>query len=236
MCRPDRLNAHTPATWLALASIPDHLGEEVRVVVVTGEGRAFSAGLDRRMFTPDGVPGEGTLGDITERSDDDAAALVASYQAGFSWLHSPNFISVAAVQGHAIGAGFQLALACDIRVVADDAQFTMAEPSVGLVPDLGGTYQLVSTVGYARALEICATGRRVGAAEAERIGLANVVVPVADLPAATDELVAALHATNRDAVRATKELLIAARDRGYDEQLLAERTAQVQRIRALTGQ
>ena len=73
--------------------------------------------------------------------------------------------------------GFQLALACDLRVLADDAQLTMAEVTLGLVPDLGGTKRLVDLVGYARALEICVTGRRVDAAEAERIGLATVVVP-----------------------------------------------------------
>lgn len=234
LCRPERLNAHTPATWRALAAVPGRLGDDVRVVVVAGEGRAFSAGLDRRMFTPEGVPGEGSLADITDRDETDGAEVVASYQTGFSWLRSTDFVSVAAVQGHAVGAGFQLALACDIRVVADDVQFTMAEPSVGLVPDLGGTYQLIAAVGYARAIEMCATGRRVGAAEAERIGLANLVVPVGDLESATGELVAALHGTDRDAVRETKKLLLAARDRDYDEQLRAERIAQLRRIRTLT--
>ena len=75
-------------------------------------------------------------------------------------------MSIAAVQGHAIGAGFQLALACDLRVVADDVQFAMRETSLGLVPDLTGTHPLVGLVGYARALEICVTGRFVHAEEA----------------------------------------------------------------------
>ncbi len=70
------------------------------------------------------------------------------------------------MQGHAIGAGFQLALACDLRVLAEDARFSMAEVTLGLVPDLAGTKRLVELVGYARALEICATGRRIDATEA----------------------------------------------------------------------
>jgi enoyl-CoA hydratase/carnithine racemase len=206
----------------------------VRVVVVSGEGSSFSAGIDRRMFTSEGVPGEGSLADITGRSDAEAAEVIASYQAGFSWLRRPEFVSVAAVRGHAVGAGFQLAQACDLRVAADDAMFTMAEPTLGLVPDLGGTQPLVEALGYARALELCATGRRFSAAEAERAGWVNVVVPGDQLEAATDDLVAALLSTDRAAVSATKRLLLDARDRTFDEQIRAEREAQVTRLRALT--
>jgi enoyl-CoA hydratase/carnithine racemase len=207
----------------------------VRVVVVTGEGPSFSAGLDRRMFSPEGVPGQGSLSDIPVADDMAAAATIATYQAGFSWLRRSEFVSVAAVRGHAVGAGFQLALACDIRIAADDAQFSMAEPSLGLVPDLGGTQPLVQAVGYARALEICATGRRVGAVEAERIGLVNLVVAGDDLEAATEDLVTSLSASSRDAVSATKALLLAASGRSYAEQLAAERQAQVERLRPLLG-
>jgi enoyl-CoA hydratase/carnithine racemase len=234
LCRPERRNAQTPATWAALMAIGDSLPAVVRVVVVTGEGSSFSAGIDRRMFTPEGVPGEGSMSDITGRSDAEAAGVIASYQAGFTWLRRPEFVSVAAVRGHAVGAGFQLAQACDLRVAAEDAQFTMAEPSLGLVPDLGGTQPLVEALGYARALELCATGRRFSAAEAERAGWVNAVVPGDQLEAATDDLVAALLSTNRDAVTATKRLLLEARDRTFDEQIRVEREAQVSRLRALS--
>jgi enoyl-CoA hydratase/carnithine racemase len=187
------------------------------------------------MLTPEGVPGEGSLSDVPLTDQLAAAAGIASFQAGFSWLRRPDFVSVAAVRGHAIGAGFQLALACDIRVVTDDALFTMAEPTLGLVPDLGGTQPLVQAVGYARALEICATGRRVGAAEAERIGLVNLVVAGDDLDAAVEDLLTSLAAASRDAVTATKALLLGAADRSYGEQLAAERGAQIERLRALLG-
>lgn len=227
LCRPDKRNAQTPETWLALAAAGERLPDSVRVVVVSGEGSSFSAGLDRSLFAG--------IGSWTSEGDSEFLDRIASYQAGFSWLRRPEFVSVAAVQGHAIGAGFQLALACDLRVVATDAQFTMAEPSLGLVPDLGGTQVLVDLVGYSRALEICATGRRVGAEEAERIGLATLVVPPDELPAAVDDLVAALTGTVHEAVTMTKALLLGASHRTYAEQLFAERQAQMSRIRALTA-
>ncbi len=136
---------------------------------------------------------------------------------------------------HAIGAGFQLALACDLRVAAQDAQFAMRETSLGLVPDLTGTHPLVTAVGYARALEICATGRFVHADEAERIGLANLVVPREDLDAAARDLAAALLAAPRDAVIETKALLRGAAERTYEEQRVAARAAQARRLRDLAG-
>src|SRR4051812_12637883 len=214
--------------WLRLSAIADALPSSTRAVIVAAEGPSFSAGLDRSMF--------GTLPGQLAEGDSAFLDLIASYQSGFSWLRRPEFVSIAAVQGHAVGAGFQLALACDLRVAAEDAQFTMAEPSLGLVPDLGGTQVLVDLVGYARALEICATNRRVGAAEAAAVGLVNLVVDGASLPASVDDLVAALCAAPRDAVSATKALLLGSRDRSYADQLLAERTAQMARIKALAGE
>jgi enoyl-CoA hydratase/carnithine racemase len=111
----------------------------------------------------------------------------------------------------------------------------MAEVSLGLVPDLGGTRPLLNLVGYARALEICATGRRVGAEEAYAIGLANVVVPPSDLDEAVRDLAAAILSGARNAVVEIKALLAGAADRTADAQLRAEREAQVRRLRDLTG-
>ena len=108
--------------------------------------------------------------------------VIATYQDAFSWLRRPEIvITIAAVQGHAIGAGFQLALACDFRVLSEDARFAMLETSLGLVPDLGGTQPLVEAIGYPRALEICVTGRWVDADEARKLGLATIVVDRDDL-------------------------------------------------------
>jgi enoyl-CoA hydratase/carnithine racemase len=111
----------------------------------------------------------------------------------------------------------------------------MAEPTLGIVPDLGGTKRLVDLVGYSRAADICLTGRRVGAEEALRIGLANRVVPNGDLDAAVQETVQALLAIDRDAAAETKALLQRAHARTQDEQQAAEREAQYRRLRAIAG-
>jgi enoyl-CoA hydratase/carnithine racemase len=111
----------------------------------------------------------------------------------------------------------------------------MRETSLGLVPDLTGTHPLVSLVGYARALEICVTGRYVHADEAGRIGLANLVVPADQLDAAARDLAGALIAAPRDAVIETKALLQGVSGRSYEEQRTAERAAQGRRLRDLAG-
>lgn len=231
--RPARLNAQTPHTWVALREIGGSLPAGVRVVVVRGEGRSFSAGLDKAAFAPGGIPGAASLPEIAALPDGEADATIRSFQEAFSWLRRPDLVSVAAVQGHAVGAGFQLALACDLRVLADDAVLTMAESRYGLVPDLGGTAPLVAAVGYSRALELCLTARQVGAAEAYQIGLATLVVPRAELDAAVTDLVAAVLGPPADAVREIKALLLGAPGRTREEQEAAERAAQLRRLRAL---
>jgi enoyl-CoA hydratase/carnithine racemase len=220
--------------WEALRQFGRELPGDVRVVVVRGEGRAFSAGLDLNAVSD---PGNGSSFTAMAQLDDAAAtARIAGYQEAFGWLRRPDLVSIAAVRGHAIGAGFQLALACDLRVLTEDAQFTMAEVALGLVPDLGGTKRLVELVGYARALDICLTGRRVSAPEADRLGLATAVVAVTDLDKAVDDLVAQLLAPPRAAVAEIKALLAAAGGRDFPAQETAEREAQLRRIRDLVGQ
>jgi enoyl-CoA hydratase/carnithine racemase len=233
--RPDRRNAQTPHMWSALSDLRRSLPGSVRVVVVRAEGPWFSPGLDLAAFGPEGIEGAVSFAAMAGMDDARLDALIASYQAAFDWSHDPAYVSIAAVQGHAVGAGFQLALGCDLRVLADDAQLTMAETGHGIVPDLGGTKPLVDVVGYGRALEICATGRRVSAAEALAVGIATVVVPRAELDAAVADLVDALLAAPREAVRETKALLLRAAGRTYPQQCAAEREAQARRLRDLAG-
>ncbi|MBL1097247.1 enoyl-CoA hydratase/isomerase family protein [Streptomyces sp. 205] len=235
LARPAKRNAQSPAMWRALAEAGRLLPGSVRVVLLRAEGKSFSAGLDRQAFTPEGFEGEPSFIDLARGSDAELDAAIAEYQDAFTWWRRNDIVSIAAVQGHAVGAGFQLALACDLRVCADDVQFAMRETSLGLVPDLTGTHPLVGLVGYARALEICATGRFVHAEEAERSGLANLVVPAAELDGAVQDLVAALLAADRGAVIETKALLRGAVGRTYEEQRTAERAAQARRLRELAG-
>jgi enoyl-CoA hydratase/carnithine racemase len=232
--RPDRLNAQTPETWGALAEIGRALDDEVRIVVVRGEGRAFSAGLDRTLFTAE--PGtEGALADVALLPTDQAEERIREFQAGFRWLRSPGIVSIAAVQGHAIGAGAQLALACDLRVFTEDAALSLPEVTLGLVPDLTGTSNLVELVGYSRALEMCLTGRAVSAAEARAVGLANLVVGASELDAAVADLIAAITAHPVRASRATAALVRSAVRNDPAAQDAAERAAQVPLLQGLVG-
>jgi enoyl-CoA hydratase/carnithine racemase len=235
LTNPDKRNAQSPKFWRTLAEAGRTLPGSVRVVVLRAEGKSFSAGLDRVAFTPEGFEGEPSFIDMARGGEKFLDDTIAEYQEAFTWLRRGDILTVAAVQGHAIGAGFQLALSCDLRVVADDVQFSMRETSLGLVPDLTGTHPLVSLVGTARALEICVTGRYVHADEAVRTGLANVAVPADQLDDATRDLVAALVAAPRDAVVETKVLIQGAAGRTLDEQRVAERAAQGRRLRDLAG-
>ena len=232
LCRPDVLNAQTPAMWAELAGISRELPGDVRVVIVRGEGRAFSAGLDLSVARGQG---DSSLADLARLSPDECAERIAGFQSAFTWLRRPSLVTIAAVQGHAIGAGFQLALNCDMRVLAEDARFSMAEVTLGLVPDLGGTKRLTELVGPSRALEICVTGRRLPADEADRIGLASAVVPAADLDGSVADLAAAILAAPIGAVAEIKALVTGASERSYPEQDRAERQAQTRRLRDLTG-
>jgi enoyl-CoA hydratase/carnithine racemase len=227
--RPEARNAQTPATWHGLREIGATLPADVRVVVVRGAGHSSSAGLDRAMLDP----GTGDVARLLELDDAAVSAAIDDYQQGFTWLRDPRFVSIAAVQGYAIGAGFQLALSCDLRVATEDAQFCMKESALGLVPDLTGTKPLVEAVGYARALEICATARMVGAAEAVDIGLALTAVPADQLDATVADLVSALTAPLAGAVSETKRLLQTAAATDLDEQRRLEREAQARRFREL---
>ncbi|SDL01624.1 enoyl-CoA hydratase/isomerase family protein [Nonomuraea jiangxiensis] len=233
--RPEKRNAMTFATWSGLARIGESLPEQVRVVVVKGEGPSFSAGIDLHMFTSDGVPGQGSFSSAAKSGEAGIEQRVRQFQAGFLWLRRPEIVSIAVVRGHAIGAGFQLALACDLRIVAEDVSFCMKEPALGLVPDLTGTKPLVDLVGLAKAIDICLTARTVHADEAMRIGLAEKVVAGGDLDQAVQDKVAELLSTNREAAIATKRLLQGAQARTLEEQSAAERSEQAARIKALFG-
>jgi len=232
--QPATRNAQTPATWRALAAVGANLPSTVRVVVLKGAGPVFSSGIDLRSFTPEGVDGEKVLEQIAARDDMAAADLIASFQSAFTWWHdNDDVITVAAVSGPAVGAGFQLALACDVRLCANDARFAMRETSLGLVPDLAGTHPLVRAVGYSRALDICVTGRWVGAEEALALGLATAVVGNDDLDTAVADFAAAVCAAPATSVRATKSVLRAALDQQPPDQRYTERSVQVGLIRGL---
>jgi enoyl-CoA hydratase/carnithine racemase len=199
--RPDKLNAQTVAMWQYLAKVGADLAadDSIRVLVVAGAGRAFSAGIDITTFTtpsapavPDGV------------SNESGVESILAIQRAFTWLEEAPYPTIAKVQGHAYGAGMQLALACDLRIAADDVKMGLLELNWGLMPDLGGTVWLPRLAGPAKALEMMITGARLAADELLALGIVNRVVPRADLDGAVDELVAELLRRPPLAVRGAK--------------------------------
>ena len=144
--RPEKLNAQTVAMWQHLARLGKELAadDSIRVLVVAGAGRSFSAGIDITTFTTPSapaVPAAATnAGDAA--SDEAGVEGILAIQRAFTWLEDAPYVTIAKVQGHAFGAGMQLALACDLRFAADDVKMGLLELNWGLMPDLGGTVWL----------------------------------------------------------------------------------------------
>jgi enoyl-CoA hydratase/carnithine racemase len=232
LSNPSRLNAMTEETWQALAQAGREISNNVRVVVIRAEGRAFSAGLDRKVFAGQAKP---DLVSMLAGTDDEIQEAIKGFQDAFTCWRKSHAITIAAVQGDAVGAGFQLALACDFRIAAHDARFSLRETSLGLVPDLAGTKPLVELVGFSKALEIALTGEPINAATALEIGLVNSVVPVGELKEAVDAFVARLLALPEASVKATKRLIVGAMNRDFEAQDEAERQEQSKLLRLLIG-
>lgn len=235
--RPEVRNAQTMATWASLAEAAARIRAhgEIAVVVLSGSGDDFSAGLDLRMLRGSAPAGEGDLRQLLINDDAGIQEAIAGFQEGFScWRELPAIV-VAVVSGRAIGAGFQLALAADLRILSEDAVLVMAEARLGLVPDLGGTQRLVEIVGYAHALEICATAGPVDAHRAVRLGLANTVVPRGQLESAVEHCLDTLLAVDPTVSCAVKALVRGATRAAPAEQLAAERAAQVPLLRKIIG-
>ena len=208
--RPDRHNALLPESWQAMARIGEELTADpsVKVVVVRGEGRSFSSGIDREALsggalTPFGFTGKEEDRDRTSYEERDVQAA----QATARWLIEGDFVSIAAVRGFALGAGFQIALGCDIRIVGDDATFSLPEVQIGLFPEMTAVAVLPGLVGYDKAMEIALTGRKFDAQEADRLGLATRLVGADEVLDVATELAAKLAKARPDAIRYCKRAM-----------------------------
>lgn len=215
--RPDALNSFNGEMKEALlAGLKDAARDKsVRVVVVTGAGRAFSAGQDLKERQD---PGSADLG--TELRTHYNPIVLAMRR-----LEKP---VIGAINGVAAGAGISIALACDLRIAADNASFIEVFGRVGLVPDTGSTWFLPRLVGYAKAAEMVFTTDAIDAVTAERIGLVNCVVPAADLMTQTNALAAKLAQAAPMALALAKRGLNRALESGLEDSL--EYEAQLQSI------
>ena len=221
LARPDTLNAFTVEMWSEMRTLGAALladPGDLRALVVIGEGRAFSSGIDTSVFTanaPDaGGPDAGVttaLGVMGDGADDDpVVATILGAQDAYTWLAEAPFATIAAVRGYALGAGLQLALACDIRVVARGTKLGLLEFKYGIIPDLGGTQRLPRLVGAGKAKELIFTAAKFDADEAERLGIAERVVSDEELEEEVFDLARSIAAQPPLAVQGAKRAVEAA--------------------------
>lgn len=224
--RPDRLNSFTIEMWNELAELGAGLVAnpgDLRALIVIGEGRAFSSGIDTSVFSSGAFGGGADEDRIAPiRHEDRVVDAVLRTQDAFSWLATAPFATIAAVRGYALGAGLQLALACDIRVFARGATVGLLELKYGIMPDLGGTQRLPRLVGPGKAKELIFTGAKIDADEAHRIGIAEQLVDEADLDTVVGELAARIAAQPPLAVRGAKAAIDAASELSIADGLLVE--------------
>jgi enoyl-CoA hydratase len=169
--RPKVLNALNAATFAELNAAMTAVADDpsIRVVLLTGAGgRAFAAGADIRELSSAGTPEEGR-------------AFALRGQAVFRRIETLGKPVIACIQGFALGGGCELALACTLRIAADDARLGQPEALLGVIPGYGATQRLPRLVGRGAALKLLLTGEIINAQEALRIGLVDEVVPAAEL-------------------------------------------------------
>lgn len=213
--RPDSLNGVTAPMWAHMKQTFNDAATnpEVRVVVLAGNGRAFCAGADLWAEPGEGPP----LAALDAMRVTHAAALA---------LHELPKPTVARVNGVAVGAGWNLALGCDLIVASTEARFSQIFAKRGLSLDFGGSWHLARMVGIHKAKEIALLAEMISAQEAESMGLVNRLVGPDELDAAVDEIVGKLVAGPPLALSSTKKLLNHSMSRTMAEALEAESLAQ----------
>lgn len=225
MNRPDALNALDSESTRALRRAFEQASTdpEVGCVVLTGAGRAFCAGADLREVSRRHDAGDTDLGGDLR---DNYAPLIRA-------IRSCPKPAIAAINGTAAGAGLSLALACDLRIIASDAQLIVVFVRVGLVPDAGSLFFLTRMLGYSKAMELALTGNPVSADEAQRLGLVSAVVAPADLPSVATERAATLSAGPAEAYALIKRGMERALSLDLEQTLELE--ARLQSLAARTG-
>jgi enoyl-CoA hydratase/carnithine racemase len=220
--RPEVRNAMSMEVFEQLGERARQAGadEQVGAVLVAGRDGTFSSGIDVSVFSGGGGGGEGGTG------VDSIARLQDSFTA-YEELDKP---TVAAIEGYCFGAGIQLAAACHLRAVAPDAQLAVMEARWALVPDLGGSWRIPRLVGLGRATELTLSARRVDAAEARAIGLAEISLG-GDEPLEEAHELAARLAAGPGSVRRAPRLLRENLGRTRDAALRAEAEAQLECMR-----
>jgi enoyl-CoA hydratase/carnithine racemase len=234
LARPERLNSFTIAMWREMRALGLEVRDDpdLRAVVVTGHGRAFSSGIDTTVFTSGSADSiEDGDGKGSRHADPTVDGILRAQEA-FSWLADARYPTIAAVRGFALGAGLQLALACDIRVFARGTEVGLLEHKYGILPDLGGTQRLPRVVGASKAKELIWTAARIDAEESYRIGLCDRLVDEVDLDAEVTALAATIAAQPPLAVQGAKRAVDASARLPVAEGLVYEAEQQRECLRS----
>jgi 2-(1,2-epoxy-1,2-dihydrophenyl)acetyl-CoA isomerase len=217
--RPDRLNAFIGHMRRDLAEALEHAGSDrsVRVVVITGAGRAFCAGGDIAFMAEL----------MQRRNAEEFSRILGAGRRVILAVRQMTKPVIAAINGPASGAGCNLALACDLRIASTDATFSQSFAKVGLHPDWGGTYFLPRLVTPNKACEMFFLGESIDAEEAMRLGIVNQVVAPEHLESATLELAQRLRAAPPIALAAAKHAVYMSQAAELEEMLRYETEAQL---------
>ena len=217
--RPEARNALNDALLDDLrAAFEQTRAADVRAVVLAGAGKGFCSGADLSVFERSRTP------------DETAAYIIEKYQPLMQAICTLPKPVIGAINGVAAGAGAALALACDLRVMTDDASIMMAFSNIGLVPDAGATWFLARQVGYSRAFEIASEAERINAARCYELGLTNRVVPAAELLSAAQAWAATLAQRPTLALGLTKQALYHALESSLHDAIAFEAELQKQTI------
>lgn len=225
---PKNYNAMNSTMITELNSVLDTCASDwnVKAIVISGEGKAFCSGGDIAEMVKGLKAGEL----VKFRKSMDESGIVTSK------IRDIDKPVIASVHGAAAGAGFNLALACDFRIAAENSRFIQSFVQVGLVPDMGGIYFLSKLIGYARATELCMTGREVKAEEAFKLGLVNKVVPVEALEEETVQFAKKIAAGPSAAYSKIKDLINKVTFNELEEHLTAVSQYQIQSAMTLDFQ
>lgn len=207
--RPEKMNAMNDLSWAELRRFFEEADKDpaIHAVIVTGAGeKAFVAGAD--------------IGSLKEKRSTDC--LGGAGQKALEQIENCSKPVIAAINGYAFGGGCELALACDLRIVSENAQFALPEVGLGILPGAGGTQRLARIIGLGRAKEMILMGRKIRAAEAVQIGLAYKCVPIGELLGEAGKMAGSVLAKGPVAINLSKKAIKASLSSSQDVGMLLE--------------
>ena len=233
MNRPEKLNAFSVEMWDEMRELGAELVAnpgDIRVLILSGEGRAFSSGIDTTVFS-EGIGLTAPPKDESKHEDPTIDSILRTQDA-YNWLEEAPFATIAAVRGYALGAGLQAALACDIRVFTHGASVGLLELKYGIMPDLGGTQRLTRLVGPGKAKEMIFTSARLDGEAAFALGICEQLVSDEELEPTVDALAKRIAAQPPLAIKNSKRAVAAAGHLPLREGLLVEAVGQAECLRS----